>query len=76
MMSDNEKNWIKYTFYMLDMCIAFNASTDMISEMCNNVLETLKIANLSPAILDEFLEKRGYSFKVIKNTDAEIGRAK
>lgn len=68
--------WVDYNFYMLGMCIAFKASKEIILEMCNNVLDVLKSANLDSTILTEFLNERGYNFQVINQTSPENKKIK
>ena len=71
-----DEYWVDYNFYMLDMCIALNASNDIIFEMCNNVLDVLKAANLSSTKLTEFLNERGYNVQVINQASTETKKTK
>lgn len=73
---ETEMSWVDYSFYMFDICIKRKASNKVILEMCNGVLEALKISNANPTLLTEFLIKNKHNFQKTNSISDEIQKNK
>lgn len=63
MMSDNERNFMKSIFVLLNFYIETNANQVMVIETCVMILDCLKSVNLDASYLEDFLKERGHSLQ-------------